>query len=103
MELSSREQRIVMLETQTPAYATSLKARRQLDLHYRRARNLRKAFADAGLNMPVNVRAEVPLQHKYVSGLNVPSNWSIVVGRQAIKAHRERLERAKTLLRMRNA
>ena len=41
MELSARERRAIMLETQTPAYARTSEARRAIDLHYKRAKSLR--------------------------------------------------------------
>ena len=93
----NREERAIMLEERIPAYARSLEARRAIDLQYKRARNLRRAFLDAGLNMSVNVRANVPLTHKYVSGLNTPSNWSTCVGRAEIRQHCRIMSMAKKL------
>jgi len=103
MELTKQEQRAVMLETQTPAYALTSTTRRAIDLQYRRASNLRKAFRDAGINVPVKTRAVVPHQHKYVSGLNVPSNLQTVVGKEANNAFTRLQNRAKKALEGRNA
>ena len=98
-----REQRAIMLETQTPAYARTSETRRAIDLQYRRAANLRKAFRDAGLDVPVSTRAIVPHEHKYVSGLNVPSNFKTLVGREQIRSFDTALRKAKTRLEARNA
>ena len=103
MELNAREQRAIMLETQTPAYARTDEVRRALDLNVRRAKNLRKAFRDSGMNMPVSVRAIVPHQHKYVSGLNVPNNFTTLVGKTEIAQFNTRLRKAKKGLEARNA
>jgi len=101
--LTRREERAIMLETQTPAYARSSKTRRAIDLQVRRAANLRKAFRDARINVPVSVRAIVPHQHKFVSGLNVPTNFKTLVGDEAIKAFNKSMNRAKKGLEERNA
>ena len=100
--LSRKEERAIMLETQTPAYALSSKTRRAIDLQYRRAANLRKAFRDAGINVPVVTRAVVPHQHKYVSGLNVPSNLQTLVGKEANKKFCNLQAKAKRALEARN-
>ena len=86
MELSMNEKRAVMLETQMPAYARSNGVRRAIDLQYRRAKSLRKAFRDAGIDVPVSTRAIVPHDHQYVSGLNVPTNFKTLVGKEDIRA-----------------
>ena len=98
MELSKREQRAVMLETQTPAYALSSETRRAIDLMYSRAKNLRRARAEAGIGEQVSTRAIVPMQHQYVSGLNVPSNLTTIVGDKQIKMFLARLKKAKNAL-----
>ena len=73
-ELSKREQRAVMLETQTPAYARSNEVRRAIDDMYKQAKTL-----NAVTGMQHSVRAIVPHNHQFVSGLNVPSNFEIVL------------------------
>jgi hypothetical protein len=78
MELSRREQRAIMLETQIPAYARTADGRRAIDLIYKRARNLDRALP---VGIKTVVRSVIPHQHKNVSGLNVPSNFQTVVGR----------------------
>lgn len=103
MELTAREKRAIMLETQTPAYARSDEVRRALDLQARKAANLRGAFRSAGLYVPVSVRAMIPHQHQYVSGLNVPSNFKTLVGQEQINAFNRALRRSKKLLEARNA
>ena len=102
-DLTQREQRAVMLETQTPAYARSSETRRAIDLQYRRAANLRKAFRDARIDVPVTTRAIVPHTHKYVSGLNVPTNFKTVVGKQDLRTFNKLLAKAKNGLEARNA
>jgi hypothetical protein len=102
MEFNSREQRVIMLETQTPAYARSVEARHAIDLQYRTARNMKRSFVEAGINVPVNVRVVVPHNHKFVSGLNVPSNYKTCVGQEAINAHAKLTSRAKSALVGRN-
>lgn len=99
MELSSRERRAIMLETQTPAYARTSEARRAIDLHYRRAKSLRAALPS---NMQVSTRAIVPHDHEFVSGLNVPSNFTTLVGKQQINAFNNRMRAAKKALVERN-
>ena len=81
MELSARERRAIMLETQTPAYARTSEARRAIDLHYKRAKSLRAALPHG---VKVTTRAIVPHEHEFVSGLNVPSNFTTMVGDKAI-------------------
>lgn len=99
MELNSREKRAVMLETQRPAYARSDEARRAIDQIYQRARNLTKALP-AGIS--ASVRAVVPHQNQYVSGLNVPSNFQTVVGRQQANHLSKMQKRAIKALEKRN-
>ena len=101
--LTRKEERAVMLETQTPAYARSSETRRAIDLQYRRAHNLKKAFRDAGINVPVSTRAIVPHQHKFVSGLNVPTNFKTLVGHEEIRAFNKTMKCAKSRLEKRNA
>ena len=101
-ELPRREQRAVMLETQTPAYARTNEVRRAIDLQYRRAANLRKAFRDAGINVPVTTRALVPHQHQFVSGLNVPTNLQTLVGVEALRKYDRLQRKAKKGLNARN-
>ena len=72
--LSKREERATMLETQTPAYAQSIEVRRSIDDIYRQARTL-----EAVTGMKHSVRAIVPHSHQFVSGLNVPHNFEIVL------------------------
>lgn len=100
--LSKREERAIMLETQTPAYALTSETRRAINLQYQRAANLRKAFRDAGINVPVATRAVVPMTHKFVSGLNVPANLITVVGREDINAFVRTQNKAKKALEERN-
>jgi hypothetical protein len=102
MLLSYREQRAIMLETQTPAYARAIKDRRAIDLIYSRAINLRRALAEAGIGERVTTRAIVPMQHQYVSGLNVPSNLTTIVGNKQHSAFCRLQERAKRALVARN-
>ena len=97
-----REARAIMLETQTPAYARSNEVRRALDLTVKRANSLRKAFRDSGMNMQVSVRAIVPHQHEFVSGLNVPSNFKTLIGKRANLDFSSLQRRAKTSLISRN-
>lgn len=98
-----REARAIMLETQTPAYAQTNEVRLALDLNVRRANHLRKAFRDARIDVPVSVRAIVPHRHRFVSGLNVPSNFQTVVGHDERKAFNRLLDKAKRGLEKRNA
>ena len=102
-QLSAREQRAIMLEQQTPAYALTSEARRAIDLKYRRAKHLRQAFRDAGIDVPVHTLAIVPHQHQYVSGLNVLSNLQTVVGRDDRRKFNRIMDRAKKALEARNA
>ena len=103
MELTRREERAIMLETQTPAYARTNEVRRALELNVRRAKHLRQAFRDARIDVPVSVLAIVPHQHKYVSGLNVPSNFTTLVGKYQINSFRRLQNKAKKALEARNA
>jgi predicted nucleic acid-binding Zn ribbon protein len=100
MDLTHQERRAIMLETQTPAYALTDDVRRATDNIYKRANNLRAALPNG---IKVSVRAIVPHQHEYVSGLNVPSNFQTVVGKAQLNAFNRRMSKAKKLLRMRNA
>lgn len=99
MELSARERRAIMLETQTPAYARTSEARRAIDLHYKRANSLR-AVLPRGVK--VATRAIVPHQHEFVSGLNVPSNFTTLVGYKANNRFGSMQAKAKKLLTKRN-
>ena len=72
-----REQRTIMLEEQTPAYARSLKARRAIDDIYRESRQLHKITGMRHQVMPM-----IPFNAEFVSGLNVPSNLYICVADQ---------------------
>ena len=100
--LSKQEERAIMLETQTPAYALTSETRRAIDLQYQRAANLRKAFRDAGINVPVTTRAVVPHTHQFVSGLNVPDNFVTLVGKESINAFIRTQKKAKKALEARN-
>ena len=100
MELSHRERRAIMLETQTPAYARSSEARRAIDLHYKRAKSLRAALPHG---VKVTTRAIVPHQHQFVSGLNVPSNFTTLVGAKAISRFSTLQNKARRGLDKRNA
>ena len=102
MQLTHREPRAIMLEAQTPAYARSIKDRRAIDLMYSRAKNLRRALAEAGIGERVRTLAIVPMQHQYVSGLNVISNLTTVVGGRQNSAFRKLQDRAKKALVERN-
>ena len=102
-QLSGREQRTIMLEQQTPSYALTSKARRAIDLKYRRAKHLRQAFRDAGIDVHVTTRVIVPYQHRYVSGLNVESNLQTVVGKEALGKFISLQLKAKKALEARNA
>ena len=95
----SREQRAVMLETQTPAYALTDDVRRAIDNIYKRANNLRAALPKG---IAVSVRAIVPHQHEYVSGLNVPSNFQTLVGKEEVRAFGRLQDKAKRSLKARN-
>ena len=91
-----------MLETQTPAYARTDEVRRALDLNVRRANNLRKAFRDARIDVPVSVRAIIPHRHRYVSGLNVPMNFKVCVGKDSLNTFNRLQSKAKKALEARN-
>lgn len=99
MELSARERRAIMLETQTPAYARTSEARRAIDLHYKRANSLRAALPRG---VKVTTRAIIPHQHEFVSGLNVPSNFITLVGEKAINRFCSTQAKAKKALVKRN-
>ena len=101
-DLTGREERAVMLETQTPAYARSSETRRAINLQYQRAANLRKAFRDARIDVPVSTRAIVPHTHKYVSGLNVPTNLKTLVGLDEMRTFDRTMRKAKRALEARN-
>ena len=81
MQLTKKEQRAIMLETQRPACARSSEARRAIDNIHKRARNLTRALPQG---LSASVRAMIPHQGAYVSGLNVSSNFHTLVGRQQI-------------------
>jgi hypothetical protein len=104
MELSNREKRAIMLETQTPAYARTSEARRAIDDLYRQ-----RSALNAVTGMKHSVRAIVPHNHKYVSGLNVPSNFEVVIDGPKNPLYRTRKQfereqdRAKKALEKRNA
>ena len=74
MELSRREERAIMLETHTPAFARSIEDRRALDDLYRDAKKL-----TAITGMRHAVQPLVPLEHDLVSGLNCTPNYEITV------------------------
>ena len=99
MELNARERRAVMLETQTPAYALTDDVRRAIDNIYRRANNLRAALPKG---ISVSVRAIIPHQHEYVSGLNVPNNFKTLVGKHEIRSFNRLQDKAKRRLKYRN-
>ena len=97
-----REDRAVMLESQTPAYARTLSGRRANDLIWKRANNLRRALNEGGIPVKVQVKTIVPHSHKYVSGLNVPSNYRIVAGKEQENAFSRMQSKAKKGLEARN-
>lgn len=99
----SRERRTIMLEQHTPAYARDPAGRRATDLHWKRANNLRRALNEAGINVPVSVRTIVPHENKHVSGLNVPTNYQIVCGKQQASKFNSFIRKAKKGLEERNA
>ena len=98
-----REARAIMLEEHTPAYARTLAGRRANDLIWKRANGIRRALAEAGIFAKVSVRTIVPHNHRHVSGLNVPSNYQIVVGREQENAFSRVQRRAIKGLEARNA
>lgn len=102
MQITPWERRAIMLEQQTPAYALSSDARRAIDSQYRRAKHLRQAFNQAGIYVPVTTRAIVPMQHRFVSGLNVPGNLVTLVGREAINKFKRVQRKAVLALEARN-
>ena len=97
-----REDRAVMLETQTPAYARTLSGRRAIDLIWKRANNLRRALNEGGIPVHVSVRTIVPHSHKYVSGLNVSTNYQIICGKDESSAFSRMQRKAKKGLDARN-
>ena len=99
----NREKRTIMLETQTPAYARDPSGRRATDLHWKRANNLRRALHEAGINVGVSVRTIIPHSHRLVSGLNVPTNYQIVCGKQQANKFNSLIRKAKKGLEERNA
>ena len=99
----NREKRTIMLEQHTPAYARDPSGRRATDLHWKRANNLRRALIEAGIDVKVSVRTIVPHEHKFVSGLNVPTNYRIVCGKDQHNAFTKLQSKAKKGLIARNA
>ena len=97
--LSRREQRAVMLETQTPLYARSDDVRREIEFIQSKAKSLRNALPPG---VPCSVRAIIPHQNEYVSGLYVPRNLTTLVGKQAISRHTRAQKRALKRLKRRN-
>ena len=69
-QMSDRENRAVMLETQTPAYARSPEARRALDEMYQDAKKLSLITG-----MRHIVQSIVPMKSNLVSGLNTTKNY----------------------------
>lgn len=102
MELTWKEKRAILLEDQTPAYARTPAGRRATDLIWKRANNLKRALFEGGIPVRVTVRTIVPHQHKYVSGLNVPSNYQIVAGKEQTNAFNRMHNKAKKGLEARN-
>ena len=100
---SKKEERAIMLETQTPAYARTSETRRAIDLQYKRAASLRKSFRDARIDVPVTTRAIVPHNNKFVSGLNVPDNFVTLVGTEALREFNRIMRKANKALEARNA
>ena len=98
----NRERRTIMLEQHTPAYARDPAGRRAIDLHWKRANNLKRALGEAGINVPVTVRTIVPHEHKHVSGLNVPTNYHIVCGKDQQGKFGSMQRKAKKALEARN-
>ena len=86
-------------EQQTPAYALTGVARRAIDRTYQRAESLRKALP-AGV--AVVTCAVIPMRHKYVSGLNVASNLTTIVGRDAHNKLKRVIRKALKALESRN-
>jgi hypothetical protein len=99
---AQREERTIMLESQTPAYARDPSGRRANDLIWKRANNLRRALANGGIPMKVVVRTIVPHKHQYVSGLNVPTNYHITCGKDQENAFNRTQSKAKKGLEARN-
>ena len=98
----TRERRTIMLEQHTPAYARDPSGRRATDLHWKRANNLRRALLEAGIDVSVSVRTVVPHEHRLVSGLNVPTNYQIVCGKQQASKFNSLTRKAKKGLEARN-
>ena len=98
-----REERTIMLESQTPAYARTLDGRRATDLIWKRANSLRRAFQEGGIPMNVQVRTIVPHANRYVSGLNVPTNYKICIGKDQMSTFSKAQNKAKKGLEARNA
>lgn len=103
MELTAREKRAIMLETQTPAYARNPSGRRAIDFIWKRANNLRMALREAGINVQVSTNTVVPHRHEFVSGLNVPSNYFTTCGKEQYNKFRRLQGKAKKGLEARNA
>ena len=77
MTFNKREQRAIMLETQRPAYARSSEARRRYRQYLQESQKPPEVLPKG---IRVSVRAIVPHQNQFVSGLNVPSNFATLVG-----------------------
>ena len=73
-DLTGREQRAIMLETHTPAYARTIENRRAIDDIYRDMRQLKKITGMRHQVMPM-----IPFDSEFVSGLNVPANLHLCV------------------------
>jgi hypothetical protein len=73
-DLTPSEQRAVMLETHTPAYARTIENRRAIDDIYRESRQLKRITGMRHQVMPM-----IPFESTFVSGLNVPQNLHICV------------------------
>ena len=107
-DLTQREERAVMLEEHTPAYARTTDGRRAIDDIYRESRQLKRITGMGHQVMPM-----IPFDAKYVSGLNVPSNLIICVADKGepvegqlwrgISAHQKLRNKALKGLEKRNA
>ena len=87
-------------EPYTPAYALTGVGRHQLRDVYRRADSLRAALP-AGV--VVKTCEIVPINCKYVSGLNVAGNLVTLVGSEAYNRHKRIKYKALKALEARNA
>ena len=86
-------------EPQTPAYALTGKARQAIDLTYQRAESLRAALP----GVIIKTCEVIPINGKYVSGLNVASNLVTLVGTDAYNRHKRIQNQALKSLDARNA